>query len=462
MTTEEFIIRSIQKHGNKYDYSKVVYVNANTKVVIVCPTHGEFSQKPYSHISVGQGCPACGGTKRRTQEEFLTLLHEIHGDKYDTSKVKYVNNSTKVILTCQEHGDFYITPNSLIFGKAGCHFCANKANGLRSRHTKEEFIEKAKRVHGEKYDYSKVNYTTSHDIVTITCPEHGDFKQRAYGHLNGHGCPKCAINTIVEKERVKLEDFVARAKKCHEIEYDYSKVVMKGMHEPVCVICPKHGEFWQTPGNHLHGYGCTVCGYQLVSKLRSDTQEDFIAKAKQKHGDKYDYSESVYVGCNDKVAIRCRKHNMIFWQKASAHLYGYGCPTCAQSHLEKEVMDALLRKNIKFEPEKTFPWLKYTGNLYLDFYLPKYGIAIECQGSQHFNSSTFYGGMEALKVTKVRDAAKRKLCTQHGIKILYYSNLGIKYPYEVIENMEVLLQAIENQGNLENIPVPIQLEFEFD
>ena len=400
--------------------------------------------------------------KRRTLEEFVDAAKQVHGDKYSYDKIEYINDSTKVIVTCPKHGDFLITPGNHIHLKQGCKQCAHERIGMLSRLSQEEFISKAQSVHNGKYSYDKVEYVESHSKVTITCPVHGDFRQLAYHHLNGHGCPKCARAEANEKESLSLEEFISRARACHSIQYDYSKVVLKGAQQPVCIICPEHGEFWQVANTHLRGHDCPVCGYKINSIKRTKPLEKFIEDARKVHGDKYDYSETVYVNAKQKLAIRCKVHDMVFWQKPNAHLNGNGCPICAQSHLEADVLRLLKSQKIAFEAEKAFDWLVYKESMYLDFFLPEYSVAIECQGEQHFRSCDYYGGPAAFRVTKHRDERKRVLCEEHGIKVLYFSNLGIKYPYEVIEGEDALLYAIKNRGLVDNSEMWKMPELPFD
>lgn len=462
-TTEQFIAEARAVHGAKYDYSKTEYISSQHKVCIICPNHGEFWQKANGHLR-GQGCPSCSGTKRRTREEFIQQAKAIHGDKYIYDKVVYVNDSTKVTIVCPKHGDFQITPDRLIHSKQGCKQCGLERRGEQSRMSQQEFIQRATAIHAGKYTYGKVKYIESHSKVIITCPIHGDFTQRAYQHLNGHGCPKCGREAANEKERVSTEEFITRAKASHTIAYDYSHVVMTGMHDPVYIICPEHGGFWQEPVSHLQGCDCPQCAYKEISRKKTKSQEQFIEDARKVHGDRYDYSETVYVNALKKVAIRCKRHDRIFWQKPNAHLNGNGCPICQQSHLENDVMRLLRFHSIEFEVEKTFDWLVYKGPLFLDFFLPEYSIAIECQGEQHFSASDYYGGAEAFALTKKRDRQKERLCEKHGIKMLYFSNLGIDYPYTVIEGLDSLLMAIQNRGkvNNSNLWKTPELPFTFD
>lgn len=182
-TTDEFIEESKAIHGDRYDYSKVVYVNSTTKVIIICPTHGEFEQSPPHHLN-GSKCYMCSG-KNKTTEMFINESKAIHGDKYDYSKVKYIKSSIYVTIICPDHGEFEQIPDNHLRGN-NCHKC----NGNKLLTTKD-FIEKSKRVHGNKYNYSIAKYRKSKSKVNIICPEHGQFKQTASNHMFGHGCPNC-------------------------------------------------------------------------------------------------------------------------------------------------------------------------------------------------------------------------------------------------------------------------------
>ena len=203
--TEEFIKKAKKVHGNKYDYSKVNYINNHTNVTIICPEHGEFEQTPKGHLR-GQGCPKCNGGVVQTTEEFIKKAKEIHGDKYDYSKVNYINNHTEVTIICPEHGEFKQKPWSHLKGY-GCQKCGFEARVNKSRLTTEEFIKRAKEIHGNKYDYNKVNYINMRTKVVIICPEHGEFEQRPGRHLIGDGCPKCCSSTLENYIRSILDKY---------------------------------------------------------------------------------------------------------------------------------------------------------------------------------------------------------------------------------------------------------------
>ena len=315
-TTEDWIKDAKKIHGDKYDYSKAKYVDAKTKICIICPIHGEFWQEASSHL-MGRGCPNCGKEIRvnkqvSTSEKFIKSAKEVHGDKYDYSKVKYTKAREKVCIICPIHGEFWQTPDAHLRQKQGCPKCSGK------KVSTEEFIKKAKKIHNNRYNYSKVEYINAKAKVCITCPIHGEFWQLPEVHLRGGGCPKCSGKNIT------TEEFINRAREVHGDKYDYSKVKYGDSKTKVCIICPKHGEFWQLPGNHLRGKGCILCSKPVYNT------NSFIEEAKKVHGDKYDYSKAKYTKAIEKVCIICPIHGE-FWQTPNSHLRGQGCPKCGGS-----------------------------------------------------------------------------------------------------------------------------------
>ena len=318
LTTEEFVKKAREVHGDKYDYSKVEYKNNSTKICIICPNHGEFLQIPYHHLQ-GSGCSKCSKIERinnqtYTKKIFVKKAKEVHGNRYDYSKVEYKNSSTKICIICPDHGEFLQIPNSHLRGQ-GCPKCGNKFKGISKRGTNSKFIKKSKDIHGDKYDYSKVEYKNSKEKVCIICPDHGEFYQKPNHHLRGVGCPWCG-------GRYKnTEDFVKRARKIHDDKYDYSKANYKNYSTNICIICPDHGEFYQKPSNHMSGGGCPSCANKGI-----DTKK-FIEKSEKIHGNKYDYGKVDYKNSKTPVEIFCNVHGY-FSQLPSVHLRGHGCPKC--------------------------------------------------------------------------------------------------------------------------------------
>ena len=288
---------------------------------------------------------------------------------------------------------------------------------MHKKFTTEEWIRRAKEVHGDKYDYSKVEYIDSKHDVTIICPKHGEFTQRANRHIQGCGCRKCSNQERGLSQKLSNEEWIRRAKEIHGDKYDYSKVEYIDCHKKVCIICPKHGEFWQRPNSHTHGYGCPKCASESRKIEYSLCKEEFIKNARKIHGDKYDYSKVKYINNYTKVCIICPEHGE-FWQTPGGHIHNFqGCPMCRKSRMEDYTKLLLERENISFEIEKTFDWLVYNNRMKLDFLCGN--VAIECQGGQHFVSVAKYGGDDALKLRIDRDDRKYRLCKEHGIDILY-------------------------------------------
>lgn len=241
-------------------------------------------------------------------------------------------------------------------------------------------------------------------------------------------------------KRKTTEQFIKESEGIHKGKYDYSRVNYVDAFTKVRIICPVHGEFLQTPHDHLKGCGCNKCRAENVGNRRRLNTNLFIEKAKNIHGDKYDYSKVNYTDSHNIVKIICPKHGE-FELMAYAHLNGEGCKKCKMSVLENEIFQLLTRERIDFKYDVRN--LNFLSGLTLDFYLPKYNIAVECQGIQHFEDSRM------LKCEKVieRDNIKRKLCEENKIKLLYYSNLKIDYPYEVITDKNKLLNIIKDYAN---------------
>lgn len=262
-TTESFIVKAKRVHGDKYDYSKVNYINSKTEVEIICPKHGSFIQKPNYHLN-GEGCPKCGKESsnnklRMSKELFIEKANKKHKWKYDYSKVNYINSKIDVEITCPIHGPFKQKPVLHLKG-CGCCECGKIANSFFKRErASDEFINKAKKIHGNKYDYSKVEYVDVLTDVCIICPTHGEFRQTPRDHLSGCGCQKCGIESVKSKLSMSLEQFIEKANKVHHMKYDYSNVNYINTKTNVKIICPIHGEFEQTPYNHLNGCGCPKC-----------------------------------------------------------------------------------------------------------------------------------------------------------------------------------------------------------
>jgi hypothetical protein len=251
LTTEEFIIKAKKVHGDKYKYLNE-YLGSKKYMLIECGVHGEFEQKPNCHLN-GDGCSKCSGKYKPTNEEFIIKAKSIHGDRYDYSTSFYINNKTKIEITCSMHGIFKQTPDCHINKKQGCPVCGTKQNA-----TNEEFITKTNLIHGNKYDYSLVEYINSKTKVKIICPMHGVFEQTPNNHIFGYGCVRCNGPIIT--------DFIQKAKSIHNNKYDYSLVEYVNSNVKINILCPKHGVFSQKLNDHLYGNGCPICRESIGEK----------------------------------------------------------------------------------------------------------------------------------------------------------------------------------------------------
>lgn len=337
--------------------------------------------------------------------------------------------------------------------------------------TKEEFIDKARNVHGDEYDYSNVNYTNNRTKIEIICHIHGSFWQTPGMHLSGNGCPECAPNMKSTTER-----FIKKAKEIHGDRYDHSEVEYINSKKKVKIICRKHGPFWQTPGGHLGGQGCPECG-----GVKRPTTEEFKKKAVDVHGNKHDYSKVKYTNKDEKVEIICPIHGT-FWQTPHSHLSGQGCPECGgtkkltiedaqkeaelkngvclskvykncctkllwrcidghefwmtlkdvnrdrkdvnsgrwcpkcHSNMGEEIVRAYFEKMFEVLFPNTKP--KWLNGLELDGYNEDLGIAFEHQGPQHYKQNNhFHKTKEDFINTQKRDDLKRNLCKKHGVML---------------------------------------------
>lgn len=196
MDINEFIIKAKCIHGDKYDYSRILNFVYKNRVIILCPLHGEFNQFPNNHLR-GSGCNKCAriliGKQKSSSYAFKEKASIVHNGKYNYCEANYINRKTKLNIICPIHNNFWQLPYAHLKGQ-GCPRCGNiKANNKKSD-TNESFIIKAKTVHGDRYDYSQINYISSRKNIKIICPLHGQFLQRPSNHLNGYGCKKCNCN----------------------------------------------------------------------------------------------------------------------------------------------------------------------------------------------------------------------------------------------------------------------------
>ena len=216
-----------------------------------------------------------------TTEEFIAKAKAVHGDRYDYSKVKYVDSKTKVCIVCKEHGEFWQKPGNHLRG-IRCHQCGIEDRRAKRTLPVEDFLESAKAIHGDKYDYSKVQYINRKTSVCIICPVHGEFWQSPKKHLAGHGCEKCFRESLKKRYALGNKRFIEKACAIYNSFYDYGKVNYQNSNIPVTITCPIHGDFQQKPSVHLSGHGCPHCGMIKRAEARTVwTHESCYEEAKK-------------------------------------------------------------------------------------------------------------------------------------------------------------------------------------
>lgn len=447
-TTEQFIEEARKIHGIKYDYSKTIYINAYSELIVTCPIHGDFKTTPNRHINQHGGCPKCNGGVRYTTEDFIKKLKEIYGDKYDYSKVEYINTNTKVCIICPTHGEFRQTPKVLLHGN-GCVQCK------KLEKQRNYFFERFEKVGNKNVEISKDDFKNYNTKIKCKCKICGHIWEASPCKLLiGRGCPKCGIRKAWESRHDKTEtDAIIKRMLEKYPTYDFSKnESIKTQKQKIIVTCPQHGDFITTPDAVLHGHKCPKCANEYISKTKSFPLEKVIKKAQEVHGDKYIYDDVEYKNIDTKIKIICPIHGE-FWQTPYAHItLRQGCPKCNQSKLEKEIEEYFTKNNIYFEQSKRFNWLQ---RQHLDFYLPQYHIGIECQGEQHYKPTNFGFKNDEKRLQEnfdkqiQRDLKKKKLCEENGIKLLYYTkykNIDADNK-TTFKNKEQLLKCINEKTN---------------
>ena len=279
---EEFVERATKIHGGKYSYSREDFDNPNSegKLRFVCPRHGEFWQTKKNHLK-GYGCSKCGREDmnkptKKTTEQFIGEAKAVWGNRLIFDKVEYRSAHEKVVVICPEHGEFMAEPNEILRGH-GCPTCGNIRNSMRLRLTQDEFMEKARKIHGDTYDLSRAVYVKTDEKIIVGCRKHGWFEITPNSFLSGQGCRKCGFERTSKALSVSKEEFFDRCMDVHNNKYTYVESTFTGMSDKMKVICPIHGEFEQNARTHMLGYGCPKCGHNL-SKSENEIYDFIVGK----------------------------------------------------------------------------------------------------------------------------------------------------------------------------------------
>ena len=391
-----FINKAKIIHGDKYDYSKTEYTNCKINVRIICnECKTEFEKTPDSHINSESGCPMCLGIIR-TYDQFIEKAIKIHGYKYNYSKVEYIDSQTKVVIICQTHGEFKQTPNHHISRKDGCRKCGRENFGKTHRKEQSVFIEEAIKIHSNKYDYKDVKYEKNNTNIIIFCNQcNTNFYQTPATHLRGSGCYDCSMKNNGLNQRTSTELFIKQSIIIHGNKYDYSETIYETAKIHVKIICNIHGFFEQTPYHHLRGYGCHKCAIDINANRCRLSLEQFNEKAIIIHGDKYDYSKVEYINNSTNIKIRCIEHDIWFEQMPSNHLRGSsGCYKCSFKHYSKAQMTWILfiekYYNIKIDHAENGGEYKITTRMKADGYCEDTNTIYEFHGDLwHGNPNIF-------------------------------------------------------------------------
>jgi very-short-patch-repair endonuclease len=461
MVTFQIIQKAKHIHGDKYNYSKVIYKNSKTPIIIICNTCGnEFEQLIHSHFRGNGGCKECHKNKSKnnmsfTTEEFIKKATQIHDCKYDYSQVNYINSETHVVITCIScNYSFNIIPNNHFRGR-GCKKCANKLKSDKKRKTKEQFVLQSNSIHKDKYDvpiydYSFVEYITNNKKVNIICKTHGTFEQTPSSHLQGKGCKKCAINDRSKKQTFTKEEFIQKATQIHGDKYNYSKVNYINSQNHIIVICNIcDNYFTQAPNSHLQGCGCNKCAHNNNHEKQKLTNDEIIKRATQIHGVKFDYTYMNYKNSHSSINIKCNQCNNMFQQIYRNHIKNKGCPLCEYKITEKMLYDYLISIYPNVIREFKQEWCKNKKHLPFDMCISEFNIIIELDGPQHFEQIHNWKSPEETQST---DIYKMKCANENKysvIRILQIDVIDNKYNWkeELLNNIE----KIKKNNIIQNI-----------
>lgn len=354
--------------------------------------------------------------------------------------------SQSIYTKCNDNIYIICPEHGGFWQQAGHHLSGRgcpECGGVKRLNTKT-FIERSKKIHGNKYDYSKVHYINKTSKVTIICPKHGEFQQKAEDHYRGRGCQKCWFDEHTKQQTYTKEQFLKMAREKYGWTFDYSKVKWNGYEEPILIICPIHGEFWTTPHNHLACItGCPKCGREKANSAMSYTKEDFLNKAKAIHGDKYDYSKVEYVDYHTSIVIICKKHGEFKQTPVNHAASGQGCPKCMLKSQTK-----LQQRLQKIFPGHFLEWEyspDWLNGQRIDIADAGLKIAIEFNGQQHYEPVKCFGGEEKFKWQQNQDKMKEECCKNNSFVLFKF-----KYDYNSVYFADVCKKIQEIIDNTQD------------
>lgn len=396
-TQAEFIRKCEEKHPNKLDYSKTIYINLKTPSIFICKTcKSEFTRDPAHMLGEGRGhgCIVCNGGVKDDLPTFIAKAKQTHGNKYKYHLVEYINSLTKVKIECDKGHIFEQPPNKHISGD-GCPKCVGRGFSI------DDFIASSKEKFGEDaFAYLKAVFVDMRTRLTLICKKGHEFEAIPSVHLREGslgGCVECA--KLLSKERMSYtqEQWIGLANIKHNNFYDYTKVVYVSSQKNVIIICPKHGEFEQTPAQHLGGAGCRACGIEKCIASKLYTSDDFLKmfdECSAIHSHKYTYTDVYRKDGYLFIEMCCDKHGA-FSQRYDHHKRGHGCFKCVVSYSKQQLewlnylsVTSEYIQHAQNEGEYQIP----TTNMYADGYEPTTNTIYEFQGDfWHGNPAVFKG-----------------------------------------------------------------------
>ena len=380
MNLETFIEKSKKIHDNNFNYSKFEYTGSKNKSILICnKCNIEFLTTPSNNL-IGKGCKNCYEIKRS-----IDIITYKLKEKYNNWLFKFGNykNSDSVIeYTCEnKHKGESNYRNMIRFNV--CKKC-----------TELKLLNKNKnKIVLNNLDI--IDYISDENIK-CKCIKCGYNREDTLINLtyNKYKCKYC----ILLKESDLLKE-----KKLKLLEIDGKNIHLE---------CNKGHKYIQNRNNLLSNRGCNECRKEKITF----SKEYVFSKFFEIHGDLYKYKNNNYKSLNSKIEITCRKGHK-FFQKASNHLQGKGCPICRESIGERNISVYLENKSIKFIRQKKFSDCKYISHLPFDFYIPSINTIIEYDGIQHFEPVELFGGLEEFEKTKIKDKIKNEYCSSKNIEL---------------------------------------------
>jgi len=362
-------------------------------------------------------------------EKYFSKVKQIYGEQCNYNNSVYTGNKKPIIVRCTKHNYQYnILAHNHLKNK-GCPLCRKENHGKHLKGTLESFLNKCEKVHGDFYDYSKVVYKGYNYKVIIKCPIHGDFSQIVKNHLDGSGCPQCGNISIGEKNKLDFQEkqnYIEKLKIIHNNKYDYSESIFNKVTDNIKIVCPLHGEFYQTVFRHKKGQGCKKCGFESIRNKSKLTINEFIERSNKIFNNKYDYS-LVHNFCNikERVDIICPTCGT-FKQFVEVHIRGHGCPNCFYKNSKweieiKEYLNNIGINDIKNDKNNIRPYE-------IDLFSTSYNIGIECNGN--YWHSEIAGGK-----SPIYHLRKTKECENKGIELIHIFEDEWKYKKDIVKSI---------------------------